>query len=144
MLSILNIVMIAILSLIIAMNMYNIIKLQYTQAFIRDELEKKVLSVIHNMDLTDLKEFNDLEPHVKQYYKDYVAGAIIPLMVKRFNVLMMTTNEYSRLKNNKDVIKKEMDSFLVDFKKELEKMSIEFITNIQQLQLINKNTTNTT
>lgn len=113
------------------MNIYYIIKLQYSQAFIRDELEKKVLAVIHNMDLTDLKEFNDLEPHMKELYKEYVAGAIIPLIVQRFNILMMTTSEYANFKNDKETYKKKIDEFLIEFKKDLEKMSIEYITNIQ-------------
>lgn len=131
MLNLLNIVLIGIISVILAMNIYYIIKLQYSQAFIRDELEKKVFAVIHNMDLTDLKEFNDLEPNMKELYKEYVAGAIIPLLVQRFNILMMTTSEYSNFMNNKESYKKKMDEFLVDFKKQLENLSIEFITNIQ-------------
>lgn len=131
MLNLLNIILIGIISVILAMNIYYIIKLQYSQAFIRDELEKKVFAVIHNMDLTDLKEFNDLEPHMKELYKEYVAGAIIPLLIQRFNILMMTTNEYSNFKNDKESYKKKIDAFLVEFKKELEKMSIEYITDIQ-------------
>lgn len=131
MLNLLNVILIGIISVILAMNMYYIIKLQYSQAFIRDELEKKVFAVIHNMDLTDLKEFNDLEPHMKELYKEYVAGAIIPLIIQRFNILMMTTSEYSSFKNDKEGYKKKIDEFLVEFKKELEKMSIEYITNIQ-------------
>lgn len=131
MLNLLNVILIGIISVILAMNMYYIIKLQYSQAFIRDELEKKVFAVIHNMDLTDLKEFNDLEPHIKELYKEYVAGAIIPLIIQRFNILMMTTSEYSSFKNDKEGYKKKIDEFLVEFKKELEKMSIEYITNIQ-------------
>lgn len=131
MLNLLNIVLVGILSVILAMNIYYIIKLQYSQAFIRDELEKKVLAVIHNMDLTDLKEFNDLEPHMKELYKEYVAGAIIPLLVQRFNILMMTTNEYSSFKNDKESYKKKLDAFLIEFKKQLEDLSIEFITNVQ-------------
>lgn len=131
MLNLLNVILIGIISVILAMNIYYIIKLQYSQAFIRDELEKKVFAVIHNMDLTDLKEFNDLEPHMKELYKEYVAGAIIPLIIKRLNILMMTTSEYSNFKNDKASYKKKIDEFLVDFKKELEKMSIEYITNIQ-------------
>lgn len=135
MLNLLNIVLVGIISLILAINIYYIIKLQYSQAFIRDELEKKVFAVIHNMDLTDLKEFNDLEPHMKEFYKEYVAGAIIPLLVQRFNILMMTTNEYSHLKNDKENYKKKMDDFLVDFKQTLENMSIEYITNMQARNL---------
>jgi hypothetical protein len=131
MLNLLNIILIGIISVILAMNIYYIIKLQYSQAFIRDELEKKVFAVIHNMDLTDLKEFNDLEPHLKELYKEYVAGAIIPLLIQRFNVLMMTTSEYSNFKNDKESYKKKIDAFLIEFKKELENMSIEYITNIQ-------------
>lgn len=131
MLHLLNIILVGIISVILAMNMYYIIKLQYSQAFIRDELEKKVFAVIHNMDLTDLKEFNDLEPHMKELYKEYIAGAIIPLLIKRFNILIMTTSEYSNFKNDKESYKKKIDAFLVDFKKELENLSIEFITNTQ-------------
>jgi hypothetical protein len=131
MLNLLNVILIGTISVILAMNIYYIIKLQYSQAFIRDELEKKVFAVIHNMDLTDLKEFNDLEPHMKELYKEYVAGAIIPLIIQRFNILMMTTSEYSNFKNNKESYKKKIDEFLVEFKKELENMSIEYITNIQ-------------
>jgi hypothetical protein len=131
MLNLLNVILIGTISVILAMNIYYIIKLQYSQAFIRDELEKKVFAVIHNMDLTDLKEFNDLEPHMKELYKEYVAGAIIPLIIQRFNILMMTTSEYSNFKNNKESYKKKIDAFLVEFKKELENMSIEYITNIQ-------------
>jgi hypothetical protein len=131
MLNLLNIILIGIISVILAMNIYYIIKLQYSQAFIRDELEKKVFAVIHNMDLTDLKEFNDLEPHLKELYKEYVAGAIIPLLIQRFNVLMMTTSEYSNFKNDKESYKKKINAFLIEFKKELENMSIEYITNIQ-------------
>lgn len=131
MLNIINITLIAVISLILAMNFYYVIKIQYTQAFIRDELEKKVFAVIHNMDLTDLKEFNDLEPNMKELYKEYIAGAIIPLIMQRFNILMMTTNEYTNFKNNKETYKKKMDEFLIDFKKQLEALSIEFIANTQ-------------
>lgn len=131
MLNLINIILIAVISVILALNIYHIIKLQYSQAFIRDELEKKVFAVIHNMDLTDLKEFNDLEPNMKELYKEYIAGAILPLIMQRFNILLMTTNEYTNFKNNKESYKKKMDEFLIEFKKELEKLSIEFITNTQ-------------
>ncbi len=131
MLNLINIILIAVISVILALNIYHIIKLQYSQAFIRDELEKKVFAVIHNMDLTDLKEFNDLEPNMKELYKEYIAGAILPLIIQRFNILLMTTNEYTNFKNNKESYKKKMDEFLIEFKKELEKLSIEFITNTQ-------------
>lgn len=131
MLNLINITLIGIISVILAINIYSIIKLQYSQAFIRDELEKKVVAVIHNMDLTDLKEFNDLEPHLKELYKEYVAGAIIPLAIQQFNVLMMTTKEYSNFKNDKENYKKKIDAFIVEFKKELERLSIEAITDIQ-------------
>jgi hypothetical protein len=43
----------------------------------------------------------------------------------------MTTSEYSNFKNNKESYKKKIDAFLVEFKKELENMSIEYITNRQ-------------
>jgi hypothetical protein len=132
MLNLLNVILIGIISVILAINIYSIIKLQYSQAFIRDELEKKVQAVIHNMDLTDLKEFNDLEPEMKALYKEYIAGAIIPMIVQRFNILMMTTNEYNSFKNNKESYKKKMDEFLVAFKKQLEIVSIDFITKSQQ------------
>jgi hypothetical protein len=131
MLNSLNVVMIGILAFILALNIYSIIKLQYSQAFIRDELEKKVLDFIHTMDLTDLKEFNDLEPHIKQYYKEYLAGAIIPLIIKRLNILISTSAEYASMKNNEEQFRKQMDAFLIEFKKELENKSIDFITNVQ-------------
>ena len=86
------------------------------------------------MDLTDLKEFNDIEPHMKEIYKEYVAGAIIPLLIQRFNILMMTTSEYAKFINDKESYKKKIDEFLVDFKKQLESNSIEYITNIQNNQ----------
>lgn len=134
MLNLLNVILIGVISVILAMNIYYILKLQYSQAFIRDELEKKVSAVIHNMDLTDLKEFNDIEPHMKEMYKEYVAGAIIPLLIQRFNILMMTTSEYAKFINDKESYKKKIDEFLVDFKKQLENNSIEYITNIQNNQ----------
>lgn len=131
MLNLLNVILIGIISVILAINIYSIIKLQYSQAFIRDELEKKVQAVIHNMDLTDLKEFNDLEPDMKALYKEYIAGAIIPMIVQRFNILLLTSNEYNNFKNNKESYKKKMDEFLVAFKKQLEVVSIDLITNAQ-------------
>lgn len=131
MLNLLNVILIGILSSILAINIYSVLKLQYSQAFIRDELEKKVQAVIHNMDLTDLKEFNDLEPNMKELYKEYIAGAIIPMIVQRFNILLLTSNEYNNFKNNKESYKKKIDEFLVTFKKQLEALSIEFITNSQ-------------
>lgn len=132
MLNLLNIILIGVISVILAINIYSIIRLQYSQAFIRDELEKKVQAVIHNMDLTDLKEFNDLDPNMKELYKEYIAGAIIPMIIQRFNILMLTTNEYNNFKNNKESYKKKMDEFLVVFKKQLEASTIDFITNSQQ------------
>lgn len=131
MLNLINIILIAVISVILALNIYHIIKLQYSQAFIRDELEKKVFAVIHNMDLTDLKEFNDLEPHMKELYKEYIAGAILPLIVQRFNILLLTSKEYTNFKNDKESYRKKMDEFLIEFKKQLENLSIEFITNTQ-------------
>jgi uncharacterized membrane protein (DUF106 family) len=131
MLNLLNVILIGILSSILAINIYSVLKLQYSQAFIRDELEKKVQAVIHNMDLTDLKEFNDLEPNMKELYKEYIAGAIIPMIVQRINILLLTSNEYNNFKNNKESYKKKIDEFLVTFKKQLEALSIEFITNSQ-------------
>ena len=131
MLNLINIILIGILSIILALNIYSIIKLQYSQAFIRDELEKKVFAVIHSMDLTDLKEFNDLEPHMKELYKEYIAGAIIPMIVQRFNILLLTSNEFNNFKNDKEGYKKKMDAFLVDFKKQLEGLTINFIANAQ-------------
>jgi hypothetical protein len=56
---------------------------------------------------------------------------VTPLDKKRDAIVSETTSEYSNFKNNKESYKKKIDAFLVEFKKELENMSIEYITNRQ-------------
>lgn len=126
MLTIVNAVLVFILSIIVALNVYYVLKLQYTQATIRDELEKKVLEAINTMDLMDLKEFKDLEPNAKKFYKAYVSGAIMPLVIKHFNVLLTTSKEYNQL-----VDKKTMDDFMTNLSKELEAATVHFIHSAQ-------------
>lgn len=126
MLTIVNAVLVFILSIIVALNVYYVLKLQYTQAIIRDELEKKVLEAINTMDLMDLKEFKDLEPNTKKFYKAYVSGAIMPLVIKHFNVLLTTSKEYNQL-----VDKKVMDDFMTNLSKELETATVNFIHSAQ-------------
>jgi ATP phosphoribosyltransferase regulatory subunit HisZ len=126
MLAIINAVLVFILSIIVALNVYYVLKLQYTQATIRDELEKKVLQAINTMDLMDLKEFKDLEPNTKKFYKAYISGAIMPLVIKHFNVLLTTSKEYNQL-----VDKKTMDDFMTNLSKELETATNQFIHTAQ-------------
>lgn len=126
MLAIINAVLVFILSIIVALNVYYVLKLQYTQATIRDELEKKVLQAINTMDLMDLKEFKDLEPNTKKFYKAYISGAIMPLVIKHFNVLLTTSKEYNQL-----VDKKTMDDFMTNLSKELETATVQFIHTAQ-------------
>lgn len=122
MLAFVNAVLVFILSVVVALNVYYVLKLQYTQAVIREELEKKVLDALNTMDLMDLKEFKDLEPNVKKFYKTYISGAIMPLVIKHFNVLLTTSKEYPQVSD-----KKKMDEFMANLNKELEKATIEFI-----------------
>jgi LPS O-antigen subunit length determinant protein (WzzB/FepE family) len=126
MLAIINAVLVFILSIIVALNVYYVLKLQYTQATIRDELEKKVLQAINTMDLMDLKEFKDLEPNTKKFYKEYISGAIMPLVIKHFNVILTTSKEYNQL-----VDKKTMDDFMTNLSKELETATVQFIHTAQ-------------
>lgn len=126
MLAIVNAVLVFILSVIVALNVYYVLKLQYTQATIREELEKKVLEAINTMDLMDLKEFKDLEPNTKKFYKAYISGAIMPLVIKHFNVLLTTSKEYNQL-----VDKKTMDDFINNLSKELETATVNFIHSAQ-------------
>lgn len=126
MLAIIIAILLAVLSVIVALNVYYVLKLQYTQATIREELEKKVLEAINTMDLMDMKEFKDLEPNVKQFYKEYISGAIMPLVIKHFNVLLTTSKEYNQL-----VDKKTMDDFMDNLSKELETATVQFIHTTQ-------------
>lgn len=133
MLSVLNAVLISCLAVIVALNIYFLMRLQYTQAYIREELEKKVNDMIHTMDLTDLKEFNSLEDNMKDYYKTYFANVIIPLLVKNLSVMVMTTDEYAGLKD-KAATKKKMDAFISEVKKQLDAYSVQFIAAAAESQ----------
>lgn len=126
MLAFVNAVLVFILSIVVALNVYYVLKLQYTQAVIREELEKKVLEAINTMDLMDLKEFKDLEPNTKKFYKAYISGAIMPLIIKHFNVLLTTSKEYTQ-----GVDKKKMDEFMANLSKELENATVQFIHEAQ-------------
>lgn len=126
MLAIVNSILVLVLTIIVAINIYYVMKLQYTQITIRDELENKIRQTIGNMDLSDLKEFRDVEPSTKQFYKAYLAGVIVPMVIKHFNVLLTSSKEYVRFKSTNDV-----DGFVEDVKDILDRATAEFLSNIQ-------------
>jgi hypothetical protein len=122
MLYVINAVLVFVLSIIVALNVYYVMKLRYTQAYIREELEKKVEEALHTMDLSDLKEFKGMDPNIRKFYKAYIVDGIMPLVIKHFNILLTTSKEYSQLND-----KKKMDKFLAELNTELEKSIVEFI-----------------
>lgn len=122
MLYVINAALVFILSIIVALNVYYVMKLRYTQAYIREELEKKVEEALQTMDLSDLKEFKGMDPNMKKFYKAYIVGGIMPLVIKHFNILLTTSKEYSQLSD-----KNKMDKFLTELNTELEKSVVEFI-----------------
>jgi hypothetical protein len=117
MLGLLNLILIIIIIIVIAVNMF----LTFKNANQYKELKSKV----DNFDITYLKEFKELDPFLKDLYTKYISGAIIPIVVKKFNALIANQEQYKTLKANPKEVETLMNAFIVQFKAGIESMSVE-------------------
>jgi hypothetical protein len=86
---------------------------------------KELKSKVDDFDITYLKEFKELDPFLKDLYRKYISGAIIPIVVNKFNALLANQEEYKTLKANPKEVETLMNAFIVQFKAGIESMSVE-------------------
>jgi hypothetical protein len=81
--------------------------------------------MVDDFDITYLKEFKDLDPFLKDLYRKYISGAILPIVVKKFNSLIVNEATYKTLKANPKQVESLMNAFIVEFKAGVESMSVD-------------------
>ena len=117
MLGVLNFSLIIVILVVIAFNMF--------LTFQNANRYKELKYMVDDFDITYLKEFKDLDPFLKDLYRKYISGAILPIVVKKFNSLIVNEATYKTLKANPKQVESLMNAFIVEFKAGVESMSVD-------------------
>lgn len=133
----LTIMLVLVLTCILSITVYSVMRLRHAHVEnqraleqTRVTLEEKIKKSLEIIDLTDLAEFRKLDPLVKQYYKKYISGKIMPIVVTTLNQLLTSTKEYEQAVANPKEIEKVLDEFVTQLQTSLDKERISFLADM--------------
>jgi hypothetical protein len=90
---------------------------------LQTEYERMKL-VIKNISVSDLKEFENLHPDIKKFYKDYLLTVVIPASVNKFNEYIQTNYNVPLIDNNPELFWGYVAEFTETLKKTIEEAKV--------------------
>lgn len=103
MLSVLNSVLIIIIIFVIIINFILFRQAQKDITDLKSQIDVGIQKKLNDINLLQMGEFKDLDPLIKDYYKDLIVNTLFPLVWKRVNEMIVSSDLYKQVK--KDPVK---------------------------------------